>query len=103
VQGFASVARIERPVLATFFSEPLVWSTSIIELLTVVGLFSLIGGLYKHWECHVGTCHRLGHPVQGTSHRACWTHHPHLHPNMTAEDIAKAAKEAEARSGNPPS
>ncbi len=89
-------------MLATFFSQPLVWSTSIIEFLTVLGLFSLIGGLYRHWECHVGTCHRLGHPVQGTSHRACVKHHPHLHSKTTAEDIAKAAKDAMARSPDPP-
>jgi hypothetical protein len=89
-------------VLATFFSSPLVWSTSIIELLTVVGLFSLIGGLYRHFECHVGTCHRLGHPVQGTAHRACWHHHPQLHRKTTAEDIAKAAKDAASRAIDPP-
>jgi hypothetical protein len=82
-------------VLATFFSQPLVWSTSVVELLTVVGLFSLIGGLYRHWECHVRGCHWPGHAVHGTSHRACWKHHPHLHANLTAEDIAKAAQEGQ--------
>jgi hypothetical protein len=82
-------------VLASFFSQPVVWSTSLVELLTVIGLFSLIGGLYKHWECHVRTCHRPGHAVQGTSHRACWKHHPHLHKGLTADDIAHAAKVAQ--------
>jgi len=59
-------------------------------------LFSLIGGVYRHWECHVGGCHRPGHPVHGTSHRACGKHHPHMRPKLTAEDIAKDAKAAHA-------
>ena len=38
------------------------------------------GKIHSHLECHVEGCTRLGHPIHGTSHRACKTHHPHLDP-----------------------
>ncbi|MGA2469255.1 MAG: hypothetical protein ABSG64_01025 [Solirubrobacteraceae bacterium] len=53
--------------------------------------------LRSYWkdQCHVTGCHAYGHPVYGTSHRACRTHHPHLDKTtvVTAEDIARAARE----------
>jgi hypothetical protein len=83
------------------FPKEQVWTDSPVELVTVIGLFSLIGGLYKHWECHVGGCHWPGHAVHGTSHRACFKHHPHLRRDLTAADIADSAKAAELQGPQP--
>ena len=40
---------------------------------------TLLGGLiaaYRHRNCHVKGCARLGKPVAGTPYLACWKHHP---------------------------
>lgn len=55
---------------------------------------------WKHVECHVESpknCHRIGHPVAGTGHRACRHHHPHAESpgSITAQDIARHHEEAE--------
>jgi hypothetical protein len=62
-------------MIATFFSSPVVWSTSLIELLTLVSLFGLMGGLVKHFQCHAQGCKRFGRYKHG--HLVlCRIHHP---------------------------
>ncbi len=59
------------------------WSGIISDVseITLLGVF--LGAAWrvrKHFECHVElpkNCHRIGHPVLGTGHRACRRHHPH--------------------------
>ncbi len=62
-------------MIATFFSQPVVYSTSLVEVLTVVGLVSLVAGLYRHVECHQQGCHRFGRFPHGHFH-LCAHHHP---------------------------
>lgn len=38
---------------------------------------------YKHVNCDVRRCWRLGHPVEGTGHRACRRHHPNMRSSGT--------------------
>ena len=59
--------------------------------------------IWKHFECDVEApenCHRRGHPVAGTGHKACGEHHVHRHDNRksptTAEDILRHHREGEA-------
>lgn len=62
-------------MLASFFSQPVVWSTSLIELLTIVGVFAFLGGAYRHIECNQEGCHRLGRFRKGHL-KLCHVHHP---------------------------
>jgi hypothetical protein len=49
--------------------------------------------VHAHLECHVEGCSAIGHPVHGTSHRACKPHHPHLdEEGHSAKEIAHAAR-----------
>lgn len=64
-----------------------------IEALTVlVAVAVTLWRVRKHLECHVDGCRHWGHPVQGTSYRACRPHHPHHQEPVTAEHIAHVAK-----------
>jgi hypothetical protein len=41
--------------------------------------FLILGSIitvYRHHNCHVKGCHRLGKPVDGTPYLACPAHHP---------------------------
>jgi hypothetical protein len=62
-------------MMATFFSQPVVWSTSLVEVLTILTV--LAGGftLYRKVECHQPGCHRLGHFQHG-AYKLCRIHHP---------------------------
>lgn len=42
------------------------------EATIVVGIITA----YRHHNCHVAGCPRLGQPVAGTPYRACPRHHP---------------------------
>jgi hypothetical protein len=64
-------------VLASFFSQPVVWSTSLIELLTLLSLVTLAIGAYRHVECHHSGCHRLGRFPHG-QYKLCRIHHPNV-------------------------
>jgi len=65
------------------------------ELTLITGVAVAFWRTRKHLECHVEAprpCHRIGHPVAGTGHRACRRHHPHAQEKgsgITAEDIAR--------------
>lgn len=45
------------------------------------GLLALIGGLYRHHNCHVDGCRKLGHLDPAIHAPACRVHHSlgHLH------------------------
>ena len=52
--------------------------------------------IWRHFECDVespNNCHRRGHPVPGTGHKACGEHNPLRHDKAksptTADDILK--------------
>jgi hypothetical protein len=66
------------------------------ELTLITGLLLALWRTHKHLECHVEApknCHRWGHLVPGTGHRACRAHHPHAteggNGNITADVILK--------------
>lgn len=82
------------------------WSGSISDISEI----TLIGGLLiagwrirKHSECDVESpknCHKVGHPVAGTGHKACHEHHPHAaerNTGITAETIRKHHEESAAQ------
>ena len=62
-------------MLATFFSQPVVWTTSLIELLTLTTVLAFVGGAYRHIECHHTGCHRIGRFPHG-HWKLCRVHHP---------------------------
>lgn len=48
----------------------------------------------KHFECQVSDCESWGHPVHGTSFRACKPHHPHIAvEGHTVEEIRRTAEQ----------
>lgn len=65
-----------------------------------VGAIATLWRTYRRFECDVEeptNCHRLGHPVPGTSHYACREHHPHgipRHSGITVDDLLKQHEEA---------
>ena len=64
-------------MLATFFSQPVVWSTSLVELLTLTSIVAFVVGVYRHIECHHSGCHRLGRFPHG-HYKLCRVHHPQV-------------------------
>ena len=44
-----------------------------------LAMLGILITMFRHFNCHVSSphfCWRFGHPVPGTSYRACWKHHP---------------------------
>lgn len=71
--------------------------TSWVELLTIITLVAFLATAFKHFNCHVNAphfCWRFGHPVVGTSFRACHKHHPKREKKVTAEDIKRHHEES---------
>ena len=61
---------------------------------------TLLSGLFVLWSrhaCHVSGCWRWGHPVPGTAHRACRTHHPTLQAGRVTEQHIRDAYEQRER------
>jgi hypothetical protein len=61
--------------------------------------FLILGSIvtiYRHHNCHVKGCLRLGKPVEGTPYLACPGHHPAHEGNRRSvtEDIIKLAHKA---------
>jgi hypothetical protein len=61
--------------------------------------FLILGSIitiYRHHNCHVKGCLRLGKPVEGTPYLACPAHHPAHEGNKRSvtEDIIKLAHKA---------
>lgn len=67
-------------MLALFvFSPPLVFSDSLLEVLTLLSLLTLAAGGYRKINCHEPWCWRIGrHRVEGTPYIVCHKHHPGL-------------------------
>ncbi len=69
------------------------------EVTLITGLARAFWRTRRHLECHVEApknCHRIGHPVPGTGHRACRLHHPHAQEKgtqTTAADILRHHEE----------
>ena len=64
-----------------------------------LGELALIGAIvtgYRHVNCHVKGCPRIGHhPVEGTPYRVCRRHHPAMSDKFpTVEDIHAAHRAA---------
>jgi hypothetical protein len=59
----------------TFWSQPQVVTDSWVELASTITLIAFVIGVYKHLECHVGGCHRIGRFQHG-HYKLCRTHHP---------------------------
>lgn len=82
-------------------SEPVVFGTSISEVLQDAALASLVATAFRHFNCHVNSprfCWRFGHPVPGTSFRACHAHHHERSTDgkVTVEHINQASRRAAA-------
>jgi hypothetical protein len=76
-------------ILALFFTQPEAFSSSWVELVGAVSLLTLLVGAYRHFECHVKTCHRVGRFTHG-HYKLCHVHHPHVPSDgrITAATIA---------------
>ena len=66
-----------------------------------VVLLGIFATMFKHFNCHVNSphfCFRFGHPVPGTSFRACHKHHPGRETGgkVTAAHILEANRHHEA-------
>ena len=91
------------PVYYNFWSSE--WGSLLIKVVEVAAIL-LVGRwlwpkVWHHFECDVEAptnCHRRGHPVHGTGHKACGEHHQFRHDKRvsptTAEDIAEHHKQA---------
>jgi hypothetical protein len=66
-------------MLATFFSHPVVWSTSLVELFTLTSIVAFVVGAYRHIECHHTGCHRFARFPHG-HYKLCRIHHPQVPP-----------------------
>ncbi len=64
-------------MLASFLSQPVVFGTSISEVLMDVTLLTLLGGLYRHINCEQPGCRRLGHRHPDHGRPVCRKHYHH--------------------------
>lgn len=62
-------------MIASLLSTPVVFGTSLSEVLQDAGLITLIVGAWHHIECHQDGCHRLGRFTHGHL-KLCHVHHP---------------------------
>jgi hypothetical protein len=78
-------------MIAALLSHPVVFGTSISEVLMDVTLIGLAGGLYRHVECHQAGCRRLGRFRHG-HYKLCAKHHPDVPSDghITADHIANS-------------
>lgn len=61
----------------TFWSQPQVVTDSWVEVASVVTLIAFVVGVYKHFECHMEGCHRIGRFTHGHL-KLCRIHHPNV-------------------------
>ncbi len=75
----------------TFWSQPQVITDSWVEIASTITLIAFVLGAYKHLECHVSGCHRLGRFVHG-HYKLCHIHHPNVPSSgkITQEHIEAA-------------
>lgn len=112
-------------LLALGFVELFLWATGVLNLhkqlgtsaqttenyafvsgigpmvVTTLGFAGILVTAFRHFNCHVNSpsfCWRFGHPVEGTSFRACKAHHPSQfrqpHGKVSADHIEEAHTEA---------
>lgn len=64
-----------------------------------IGEVAILGGVlgvFKHHNCHVKRCWRLGRfAVAGTPYKVCHRHHPEFDKKPTVEDVVKAHRIAQ--------
>jgi hypothetical protein len=77
----------------TFWSQPQVVTDSWVELASTITLIAFVIGVYKHLECHMGGCHRLGRFTNG-HYKLCHVHHPNV---PSDGKITQAHIDAEAK------
>ncbi len=79
----------------TFWSQPQVVTDSWVELASTITLIAFVIGAYRHLECHVSGCHRLGR-FQNGRYKLCRVHHPGVPSDgsITAEHAAAAGTTA---------
>jgi hypothetical protein len=87
-------------MIASLLSTPVVFGTSISEVLQDAGLGAIVWTGFKHFNCHVNSpkfCWRWGHGVPGTGFRACHKHTDERSSSgkVTAEHIQQAAQPKE--------
>lgn len=61
--------------LGSVLSNPVVWGTSIAELVAIVALVPTLGAIMGHLICHQSGCYRLGRFTHG-QYKLCRVHHP---------------------------
>lgn len=64
-------------MIATFLSQPVVYGTSIIEVVAVIALIPTLGMIIGHLICHQQGCFRLGRFPHGP-YKLCHVHHPNV-------------------------
>jgi hypothetical protein len=64
-------------VALTFWSQPQVVTDSWVELASTITLIAFVIGVYKHLECHVSNCHRLGRFAHD-HYKLSRVHHPNV-------------------------
>ncbi len=76
-------------MIASFVSEPVVWGTSLIEVIAVVALLPTAAAILNHLICHQKGCYRPGRFTHG-HFKLCARHHPNVPSDgkITAEHIA---------------
>jgi hypothetical protein len=80
-------------IVALFFTQPEVFSSGWMELVGTVSLVTLLIGAYRHFECHVKTCHRVGRFTHG-HYKLCHVHHPHVPSDGNITEASVAAVES---------
>jgi hypothetical protein len=80
-------------ILALLFTQPEVFSGSWMELVGTVTLVTLLIGAYRHFECHVKSCHRVGRFSHG-HYKLCHVHHPHVPSDGRITEATVAAVES---------
>lgn len=67
------VASPDNPVWYNFWSG---FGSDLGEVTLVAAIITPVIVTYRHANCHVKGCPRIGKPVSGTPYRACHKHHP---------------------------
>lgn len=69
------------------------WSGSVPALFTLVGLSTIISGIWHNLNCHQPGCLRMGkHKVSGTPW--CSKHHENARPQRSAEELLESIEAA---------
>ena len=61
--------------MSAVLSQPVVWGTSILEVVAILALLPTLGAVLGHLICHQSGCWRLGRFAHG-HYKLCHVHHP---------------------------